>query len=175
MWDLNSHFPKFQKDFKMRRAKVSGSKIGTVWSENASFWLEYQVHPKWLLWSRSPHCRRSVNKVWSINLVTCPNMGNYFAFFQWKSILHASWKFSILKIIILKPYNENRLAWTIAPYSFYPDLCNSPVENCHDKKFQMYLNRFDDDQRGFGSFADWLFICESDIELVKFGFQNVRH
>ena len=43
------------------------------------------------------------------------------------------------------------------------------------KKFRMYLNRFDDDQRGFGSFTDWLFICESDIELVKFGFQNVRH
>ena len=31
MWDLNSHFPKFQNDFKMRRTKVSGSKIGTVW------------------------------------------------------------------------------------------------------------------------------------------------
>ena len=59
------------------------SKIGTVWTDNTSFSLEDQVHPKWLLWSISPFSRRSVNKVWSINLVTCPNMGNYFAFFHW--------------------------------------------------------------------------------------------
>ena len=64
---------------------------------------------------------------------------------------------------------------TFAPYSFYPFLCKTSVENCLDKKFQMYLNRFDDDQHSFGNFADWLFICESDIAMVKFGFQNVRH
>ena len=75
----------------------------------------------------------------------------------------------------LKPYNENRLAWTIAPYSFYRSLCDSPVENCQDKKFKMYLNRFDDNQLGFGHFTDWFFICESEIGLVKLGFQNCTH
>ena len=49
----------------MRRTKVSGSKIGTVWSDNASFSLEDKVHPKLFLWSISPLSRRSVNKVWS--------------------------------------------------------------------------------------------------------------
>ena len=39
----------------------------------------------------------------------------------------------------------------------------------------MSLNRFDDDQNNFGYFTDWLFICESEIELVKLGFQIGKH
>ena len=39
----------------------------------------------------------------------------------------------------------------------------------------MYLNRFDGDQLGFGHFTDWFFICESEIGLVKLGFQNCTH
>ena len=39
----------------------------------------------------------------------------------------------------------------------------------------MYLNRFDDDQLGFGHFTDWYFICESEIGLVKLGFRIDTH
>ena len=82
IWDLNLYFPKFQKDLKMKRAKVSGPKIGTVRSKNAIFSLEAELYPKWLLWSISPLIRPLLNKILTDNLVTCPNMGNYFAFFQ---------------------------------------------------------------------------------------------
>ena len=66
----------------MKRAKVSGPKIGTVLSENAIFSLEDELDPKWLLWSISTLIRRSLNTILIDNLITCPNVGNYFAFFH---------------------------------------------------------------------------------------------
>ena len=67
---------------KNKKSKVSGPKIGAVQSENAMFSLEAELDSKWLLWSIYSLIRPSLNKILTDNLVTCPNKGNYFAFFQ---------------------------------------------------------------------------------------------
>ena len=82
VWDLKSHHPKFQKDSIMGSPKISGSKIGTLRSENWIFSFETELHQKWLLQWISTPIRPSLNIILTENWVTCPNMGSYFAFFH---------------------------------------------------------------------------------------------
>ena len=58
---------------------------------------------------------------------------------------------------------------TIALYSFYPFLCKTSVDSCLDKKYPMYLNRFDDDQSSFGYFiiVNWLFFANLILKLLN--------
>ena len=67
----------------MGSPKVSGPKICTLQSENWIFSFGTELHQKWLLQSISTLIRPSLNIISTDILVTCPKVGNYFAFFQW--------------------------------------------------------------------------------------------